>query len=148
MRKLSEIRTILKQAEEYCDQHGVRLTEGRLSVLEQVAASRYPVKAYDLIASASGSGQKPMPPLIYRALDFWTAHGFIHRIEGLNAYTVCTHPGCGHECQIFICSTCGRVSEICDARLGEQIRGKAAALGFTVEHLRIEASGRCPDCCG
>lgn len=146
MRKKSEVRDILQRAEEYCRRQGVRLTEGRLSILEQVVASRHPVKAYDLIAAASG-GQKPMPPLVYRALDFWTAHGFIHRIESLNAYTACTHPGCGHECQIFICSACGRVSEICDETLNQQVRRKASALGFAVDSLRIEAFGCCPDCC-
>jgi Fur family zinc uptake transcriptional regulator len=145
MRKKSEVRDILKRAEEYCLQQGVRLTEGRLSVLEQVVSSRHPVKAYDLIAAASG-GQKPMPPLVYRALDFWTAHGFIHRIESLNAYTACTHPGCGHECQIFVCSQCGHVSEICDDQLGRQVRRNASSAGFEVTHLRVEASGRCPGC--
>lgn len=145
MRKKSEVHEILKRADEYCRKQGVRLTEGRLAILEQVVASRHPVKAYDLIAAASG-GKKPMPPLVYRALDFWTAHGFIHRIESLNAYTACTHPGCGHECQIFICSQCGRVSEICEEEVSQQVRRTASALGFEVDHLRIEASGRCPDC--
>lgn len=145
MRKKAEVQEILKRAEEYCLQQGVRLTEGRLSVLEQVVSSRHPVKAYDLIAAASG-GRKPMPPLIYRALDFWTTHGFMHRIESLNAYTACTHPGCGHECQIFVCSKCGRVSEICDDAMGKQVYRNALSQGFELEHLRIEATGRCPDC--
>lgn len=145
MRKKTEVREILRKAEDYCRQHNLRLTEGRLSLLEKVVANRRPVKAYDLIATAS-NGQKPMPPLVYRALDFWTAHGFIHRIESLNAYTACTHPGCGHECQIFVCEKCGRVSEICDEKPGQQIRRNAAALGFSVDRLRIEATGRCPDC--
>ncbi|MBM4153079.1 MAG: transcriptional repressor [Kiritimatiellaceae bacterium] len=145
MRQQSEISEFLARAEAYCIQQGVRLTAGRLSILEQVAASQHPVKAYDLIAASSG-GKKPMPPLIYRALDFWTAHGFIHRIESLNAYTVCTHPGCGHECQIFICSQCGRVSELCNDTAGQQVRQHAASQGFSVTQLRIEATGRCPDC--
>jgi Fur family zinc uptake transcriptional regulator len=145
MRKKAEVQDILKRAEEYCQKQGVRLTPGRLSILEQVVASRHPVKAYDLIAAASG-GQKPMPPLVYRALDFWTAHGFIHRIESLNAYTACTHPGCGHECQIFICSQCGCVSEICADEVSQQVRLTASILGFELDHLHIEASGRCPDC--
>lgn len=145
MRKNSEVQEILKQAKEYGRQHGLRLTEGRLSILKKVAASRRPVKAYDLIADPSGR-RKPMPPLVYRALDFWTAHGFIHRIESLNAYTACTHPGCGHECQIFVCSQCGRVSEICADELSQNIRRNALGQGFEVEHLRIEASGRCSDC--
>lgn len=145
MRKKSEVQEILKRAEIYCRQQGVRLTEGRFAVLEQVVASRQPVKAYDLIAAASG-GKKPMPPLIYRALEFWTAHGFIHRIESLNAYTCCTHPGCGHECQLFICSKCGRVSEICNEKCSGQVRHQAEELGFQIETLRVEATGRCPDC--
>jgi Fur family zinc uptake transcriptional regulator len=145
MRSKSEVHEIVKRAEKYCLEQGLRLTAGRRSILERVVSSRRPVKAYDLITAASG-GQKPMPPLVYRALDFWTTHKFIHRIESLNAYTACTHPGCRHECHIFVCSKCGRVSEICDASLEKQVYRNALAQGFVLEQLRIETSGRCPDC--
>ena len=147
MRTPSEVVEFLKRAQAYCAEEKLRLTDGRIAVLEQVASSRRPVKAYDVLQAISPDKGRQMPPVVYRALDFWTAHGFIHRIDSLNAYTACTHPGCGHECQIFICSQCGRVSEICDESLETQVRKNAAQLGFMVEHLRVEASGRCPDCC-
>jgi Fur family zinc uptake transcriptional regulator len=146
MRSDSEVKEILKQAEAYCLKNGFRLTEGRAAVLEQAARSRKPAKAYEILEAISADGARLMPPLVYRALDFWMSHGFIHRIEGLNAYTVCTHPGCGHECQIFICTQCGRVSEICDEGLQGRVLCRAEALGFRIEQLRVEAAGRCPDC--
>jgi Fur family zinc uptake transcriptional regulator len=146
MRKASEAAEILKRAETYCTEQSFRFTDGRAAVLKQVVSSRKPVKAYDVLAAVSSGEKKPMPPIVYRALDFWTAHGFIHRIESLNAYTACTHPGCGHECQLFICAQCGRVSEICDEALRGRVEHQAAVLGFRIDHLKVEATGRCPDC--
>lgn len=136
----------MKQAEEYCRQNGLRLTDGRAAVLREVVRQRRPVKAYDLLATVSPGKKKPMPPIVYRALDFWTSHGFLHRIETLNAYTCCTHPGCGHECQLFICSKCGRVSEFCNEKMCSQLFRNASGQGFQIEHLKVEATGLCPDC--
>lgn len=146
MRTSAEIREIEKQAVDYCRAKGLRLTKGRIDVLKQVAARRRPVKAYDLIASSAGGDKKPMPPIIYRALDFWTAHGFIHRIESLNAYTCCTHPGCRHECQLFVCSQCDRVFEMCSESVAEKLFAAARMQGFEVEQFKLEARGRCPSC--
>ncbi|MGE4489099.1 MAG: Fur family transcriptional regulator [Kiritimatiellales bacterium] len=146
MRKAAEVRAILKRAEAYCIEKGLRLTDGRAAVLEYVVRQQMPVKAYDVLQAISADKTRQMPPVVYRALDFWTSHGFLHRIESLNAYTCCTHPGCGHECQIFICSKCGKVSEICDEGLAKQVNRKAASQGFRIDHLSIEATGRCPDC--
>jgi Fur family zinc uptake transcriptional regulator len=114
--------------------------------LRAVARSRRPVKAYDLIKNSGDKDKKPMPPIVYRALDFWVSHGFIHRIESLNAYTCCTHPGCGHDCQILICSQCGRVFEFCDAALSSELVAAAKRQGFKIEAFKVEAEGRCPDC--
>jgi len=137
---------MMKRAEAYCREQGFRFTDGRAAVLEQVIRRKKPVKAYDILQVISTDTKKRMPPVVYRALDFWTLHGFIHRIESLNAYTSCTHPGCGHECQLFVCTQCGRVSEICDESLCSRVTGQADAQGFLVEHLSVEATGRCPDC--
>jgi Fur family zinc uptake transcriptional regulator len=146
MRTPSEIQEIERRAAAYCQQRTLRMTEGRAKVLRQVAGSRRPVKAYDLIASSAVDGKNPMPPRVYRALDFWTAHGFMHRIESLNAYTCCTHPGCGHECQLFVCSVCGRVYELYSESLSKELLHQAARQGFEVDHSRVEMTGRCPDC--
>lgn len=146
MNKSSDVDAIVKQAEDYCRQSGLRFTDGRAAVLREVVRQRRPVKAYDLLATVAPSNKKPMPPIVYRALDFWTSHGFLHRIESLNAYTYCTHPGCGHECQLFVCSKCGRVSEFCDDKIRSQLLRNASDQGFRIEHLNVEATGLCPDC--
>jgi Fe2+ or Zn2+ uptake regulation protein len=53
MRKTSEVREILKCAQTYCSEKGLRLTAGRAAVLEQVVVSRRPVKAYDVLQAIS-----------------------------------------------------------------------------------------------
>ena len=146
MRSRSKVREIETYAKAYCEKNKLKLTEGREAVLRAVVESDEPVKAYDLIASFTDDGKKPMPPIIYRALDFWTAHGFIHRIDSLNAYTCCTHPGHLHDCHLFVCDECGKVFELCDHSLTEGLQKTAAKRGFSVDSFKVEVRGRCPEC--
>ena len=53
----------------------------------------------------------PKPPTAYRAIAFWEKYNFIHKIESLNAFTICEaehlHPGS----QFLICHKCGEATE-------------------------------------
>ncbi|MDT8391850.1 MAG: transcriptional repressor [Lentisphaeria bacterium] len=140
------VQRILADAEEYCQRAALRLTEGRRHILAVVAGSERAVKAYDLLNAVTDPGKKVMPPTVYRALDFWITHGFIHRIESLNAFIACDHPLRSHGCQMLICTDCGRVIEVCQAELRDHFRETAAANGFLYDHSVLEIYGRCPDC--
>src|ERR1043166_9681958 len=75
------VKRALATAERICRERGVRLTETRRRVLEVIREAGRPVGAYGLLAQLSGH---PMPPTVYRAIDFLLAQKFIHRIESLN----------------------------------------------------------------
>jgi Fur family zinc uptake transcriptional regulator len=79
-------------------------------------------------------------------LDFLLEHGLIHRIESLNAYTGCAHPGQVHTGQFLICSKCQRVAEIDDRKVDQTIAKTAAKLGFVADSPVIEIRGLCPAC--
>src|SRR5512144_1424724 len=53
-----------------CEMRGLRLTPLRLRVLELIAASEKPVKAYDLLDQLREGRGGAAPPTVYRALDF------------------------------------------------------------------------------
>lgn len=139
-------------AEAVCEQHNLRLTPVRRRVLEILAEEHRALGAYDILERLRTEGQAAHPPVAYRALDFLVEHGFAHRIERLNAFIACGHPGPGsdspHRPAFLICRSCQSVAEAhvppADGSLGEQ----AAALGFRIERTVIEAEGLCPGCAG
>lgn len=136
----------LQEAEAYCKQQGLRLTELRRRVLELIWANHQPVGAYDLLEQLTHEGRKAAPPTIYRSLDFLMQSGLIHRITSLNAYVGCNHPGLDHAAQFFICEDCGQAAEMDDAKIESAIAKDAKRLGFTVEKRTIEVAGICAHC--
>jgi Fur family zinc uptake transcriptional regulator len=49
--------------------------------------------AYEVLDGLREAGFGSQPPVAYRALDFLVANGFAHKIERLNAFIACAHPG-------------------------------------------------------
>ncbi len=81
---------ILQKAQKYCEENNHRFTEPRKRVLEIISSSEKPIKAYEILKKLSEVfDTKPKPPTIYRAIDFWHSHNFIHRVESQNAYFSC-----------------------------------------------------------
>jgi Fur family zinc uptake transcriptional regulator len=131
-----------------CAEQGGRLTPQRLRILELVWREHKPVGAYELLEQLRQAGVKAAPPTVYRALEFLLAHGLIHRIESLNAFTGCTAPGTPHHGQFLVCSRCQQVTEMDEAAISGQLDASARRLGFKIEHQTVEISGLCPNCRG
>jgi Fur family zinc uptake transcriptional regulator len=136
----------LHKAEEYCRAKGLRLTKLRHRVLELVWANHQPVGAYDLLQQLTLDGHKAAPPTVYRSLDFLLEHRLIHRINSLNAFVGCDHPGLDHGAQFFICQDCGQAAELDDTKIESAITKHAKQIGFKVEHRSIEVTGICTHC--
>lgn len=136
----------LAAAEAECRRRGARLTDVRRRVLELVWRSHAPIGAYALLEILGREGFCAAPPTVYRALDFLLAHGLIHRIERLNAYTGCTRPGIPHAGQFLLCEGCGTAAELDDQTIDAAIGAAAARLGFTVHRQTVEVDGLCPAC--
>ncbi len=138
----------LASADQLCAQSGDRLTTLRRRVLELVWESHRPAGAYALLDKLREDGRGAAPPTVYRALDFLLEHGLIHRIESLNAFVGCSHPGESHVVQFLICKTCGTTAELDDRRLGEAIGRSATEHGFDIQSRVIELTGVCAQCQG
>lgn len=139
------IETALQQAEEICAQNSARLTRLRRRVLELVWQSHHPVKAYDLLASIGESGSAT-PPTVYRALDFLQANGLVHKINGLNAYIGCQHPGEKHDCAFLICTQCHTIAECCTHSIRAELKKTADAQQFAISKSHVEIYGCCASC--
>jgi Fur family zinc uptake transcriptional regulator len=139
----------LAAAERLCSLRAQRLTTPRRRVLEMLLQAGQPVKAYDLMAAYEPTAPAK-PPTVYRALDFLEREGFAHRIESLNAFVACRHPlsdaeGRNHDAAFLICDCCGATREI-QPPLGAALESQAAAAGYAIHAMTIEAHGLCTDC--
>jgi len=129
-----------------CNERGLRLTPLRLRVLELVAAARKPVKAYDLLDRLKDGPGMSAPPTVYRALDFLLENGFIHKLESINSFVGCHHPGEAHQVPFLICDACSNAVEICDDRVSKLLTAQARERGFTTSGQTLEVHGLCANC--
>ena len=137
---------ILRNLESFCEREGVRMTPPRLHVLEIVAKSEKPLTAYEVLDLLGAKLDKPKPPTAYRALEFLAQHGFIHRIESLNAFVACGENHRHHGSQFMICSNCGHVEEVHLCHVPEGLAKQAKDKGFKINHWNVELHGICKRC--
>ena len=142
------IATALSQAESKCAERKLQFTPARRRVLEILLEKHRAMGAYEILDILAAEGIGSQPPVVYRALDFLVQHGFVHRIERLNAYTACAHPTRDHVPAFLVCRQCKAVAEA-ETELTQGRLGIAAGkTGFHIERIVVEAEGLCPDCAG
>ena len=137
---------LLDKAHAYCLQKGFRFTTPREYVLKALLDESRPMGAYDILQKMSNDLGKLNPPTVYRAIQFWHREGFIHCIESLKSYVVCSHGKHIGQTQFLICSVCGFIKELdgfIDFRLIEKT---AAKIAFTINSYTIEIKGVCVNC--
>ena len=140
------IAATLAQADEQCSDQGLNLTPVRRRALEILLREHRALGAYDLLAHLAQEGLGSQPPVAYRALDFLVKAGLAHKIEALNAYIACAHPGSEHAPAFLICRKCDSVAEADTALDKGRLGAAARAAGFRIERTVVEAQGLCPAC--
>jgi Fur family zinc uptake transcriptional regulator len=136
----------LQVVERVCEQRGLRLTALRAQVLRLVVAARRPIKAYEVLASLIDANGDTAPPTAYRALDFLTEHGFVHRLASLSSYVACACPERAHAVPFLICERCHSVAEIRDENIVALLSALALARGFQPRAQTLEVQGSCAAC--
>ncbi len=136
----------LAQIEEHCAKEGLHLTPVRKRVVEILLHEHRALGAYDILDRLRAEGLGSQPPVAYRALDFLVSHGFAHKIERLNAFVACAHPGEVHDPAFLICRKCDGVAEAQTKAKAGQLGSSAKLAGFQIERAVVEAEGICPNC--
>lgn len=123
------------------------LTKNQSLVMGALTRSEGPLSAYTILDQLRDEGFRA-PLQVYRALDKLVEFGLVHRLESLNAFVACRHPGCdGHETIAFmICKTCGQVNEITDEPLARRLKQLATEAGFGLRKSTVELRGVCGEC--
>ena len=137
---------VLKKASQFCFDKKYRLTEPREKVLKIIAYSKKPIKAYEILDKLSIVMKNPKPPTAYRAIEFWYKCNFIHRIESLNAYSVCEAKHLHKGSQFLICDDCGKVIESHICNLPSIIKKSLNENTFTPSQWNLEINGSCNQC--
>lgn len=137
-------------ADEVCRSRALRLTDIRRQVLAALVATHKPMGAYDLIDALAAQGHKRLAPVsIYRALDFLSEQGFVHKLASRNAFIACPHVHAPGEMVVFlICDTCGGVDETVSEDMSRSLSQLIAKEGFSPRTQVIELSGACAHCRG
>ena len=140
------IESLVTRARHICDVNGARFTTIREKVFRLLADTHGGIGAYELLEQLKASEPAAKPATIYRALDFLTEQGFIHKIESSNAFLLCHHFEHHHPAQLLICDQCGNVTELHSDLLQEEFNRQAVAQGFAIKQQTIEAHGLCKVC--
>jgi Fur family transcriptional regulator, zinc uptake regulator len=127
----------------------IRRERGRTQrlIASALREAQRPLGAYDLMHLLKDEGVSS-PTTVYRALTRLTEAGLIHRLETLNAFTLCAN-GCHAGSAVFaICEECGAVNEFSDRNVVKHLAewGKGAA--FSIQNMTIELRGICCSCAG
>ena len=137
--------TSMNAFHKYCLENNHKLTPLRLKVFELLLKDHRPTGAYQILGMLSKEGFSSTPPIAYRVLDFLIEHGFAHKINRLNAFIACSHPGSKHSPTLMICRKCEKVAEIGKKESGLKV-DKNALSEFQIEESIIEIIGICKNC--
>ena len=144
--QVARVDEALAAAEGLCASEGLRLTPVRRKVLEILLQENRAIGAYVILDFLRAAGFGSQPPVVYRALDFLVTHGFVHKIERLNAFIACSRPGTAHSPAFMICRNCDAVAEARSESVDGALEAAARAAGFQVEQTVVEAEGVCVVC--
>jgi Fur family zinc uptake transcriptional regulator len=135
-----------KRALNFCIKNKHRYTKPREKVLKIIASSNKPLRAYDVLKQLAFVLKNPKPPTVYRAIEFWEKYNFIHRIESLNAYSLCEAEHSHEGSQFLICNQCGDVIESHFCEIPKIIKKKIEKNIFIPKSWNLEIKGVCSKC--
>ena len=72
-------------------------------------------------------------------------HGFVHKVQGLNAFIACSNPEHSHFPTFVICRKCEKVAEVSDDKTRLNLSSPEIT-DFKIEKTTIELTGICSTC--
>ena len=135
----------IKQIENYFIKKKLQFTPLRRKVFEILLRDHKPLGAYEILHTLGKEGHSSSPPIAYRVLDFLIEHGFVHKIQGLNAFIACSNPYHSHSPAFVICRKCEKVAEIDETKSGVRFQTPGIE-NFKVEKTTVEMTGICRPC--
>lgn len=124
---------------------GGRLTQPSRRVLELLLAAAAPAKAYDLVARYHPDPRVAKPATVYRALQFLETSGLVRRLSTIKSYVACNPEWLALPAAFLLCDCCGSCRQIPSPAMAA-LSAAAAATGYAIERIALEAQGLCAAC--
>jgi Fur family transcriptional regulator, zinc uptake regulator len=138
---------LLDRAGRVFEAKGMKMTDLRRNVLNEIAGSHQALGAYEILERLATKGQRLAPISVYRAIDALHEVGLVHRLESRNAFFACHSPHApGRDQVILACDRCGRVAEMPGEQVFSAINKLVEAAQFEVRRTVTEISGVCSTC--
>ena len=138
---------VIARAERLCREGNLHFTKLRRAVLQAVAEAGRPSGAYDIAERLSRPERRVAAVSVYRALDFLTEHGLVHRIASRNAFVSCAHEHDSGEGLVFlICRSCGGIDETTSPEIEAGLGRTLERAGFRPASRILEVEGECGAC--
>ena len=115
-------------------------------VMHALKESRVPKSAYDILAQLKQENSKLAPTTVYRALTALMDQGQVHKVEGLNSFTVCRADHAHEPALLAICDSCGQVDETVAPNLAGAAKDVLQDRGFAASRHVFEVHGQCGSC--
>jgi len=132
---------------QYCASLELKLTSLRKEVLYILWQAQKPLKAYEILDNLLKIKQHAKPPTVYRALEYFIAHGAVHKIESIQSYTLCGEPEKHLSSEVLmVCNDCHNVIEIYDPTVRAMVVKLAGDHQFKLHQDAIELKGICSAC--
>lgn len=137
----------MARAERLCRDRALHFTKLRHDVLLAVAETAKPLGAYDIAERLSTPDRRVAAVSVYRALDFLTENGLVHRIASRNAFVSCAHEhGAGEGLVFLICKSCGGIDETTSPEIEAGLGRTLERAGFRPASRILEVEGECGAC--
>lgn len=131
----------------YYDTLSLKLTSLRKEVLYILWRSDTPMKAYEILNELLNTKSNATPPNVYRTLDFFVSRGLIHKIESIQAYTICVEPIKHLATEILmVCNFCRKVIETSDMQIHKLFKNISQKNFFHITEGAVELKGTCASC--
>jgi Fur family transcriptional regulator, ferric uptake regulator len=130
---------------ELLERNGVRPTQRRLEVLEELARERDDATAQVLWGRLRERDSRTGLATVYRTLALLSAKGVVDVLShhgGEQCYRLCGDEHHHH----LLCERCHKVVEIQECGLDDWVAAAAEQHGFVATDHRVEIVGLCADC--
>ena len=138
------INAALQLAREICQKNKVNMTPTKEQVLKLIWQSHRPIGAYQIQDQLAKISHKAVaPPTVYRALQFLTKLGLVHKIPSLNSFIGCPFPNSPQSNLFLICEGCGNIAEASCSSVDLVLQKTCRDSNFNLNSKTIELLGLC-----
>ncbi len=147
----SSTSSVIKHAEQHCQQRGSRLTEKRRYVLTGLVQSQKALSAYELTDYCRDQLGQQLPAMsVYRILELLEGEYLVHGLHLPKKYVACSHITCSHDHEIpqfLICNGCSAVEEISIKKnVIQSLKKSVVEAGYHLASPQLEFECYCSDC--